>query len=272
MHSTVSRWLIGLLLVLVPCAAQSKVVYVNKNASGATHDGATWATAFLTVQEGVTAAASGDEVWVAASTPAAPAYIENIMPTMNVSLYGGFNGTESDRAQRDWNANVTILDGNQTGSVLRGAVTTVDGFTIRNGKAFVGGGMEIFGSSTISHNVITANSADMMGVVVVTGFATVTNCVIAGNTGTALYTDADSVLTNNTIVGNKGSGLSAFWGTSTVYNTIIAFNDDGLVCSSFSRYVLVTAQPDSSGMRGRPSKTDWRAASREMLCFLRVAM
>ena len=68
----------------------------------------------------------GDQVWVAAGT-----YVGCITLKAGVALYGGFAGRETDLSQRDWTANVTILDGNQAGSVVtvpRGRRTTrIDG-------------------------------------------------------------------------------------------------------------------------------------------------
>jgi hypothetical protein len=84
-------------LALIAAAACAKTVYVNKNTPGPAHDGATWATACLTVQAGIDAAVSGDELWVAASAPAAPAYMENVTLKAGVPLYGGFAGAETVR-------------------------------------------------------------------------------------------------------------------------------------------------------------------------------
>jgi len=53
------------------------------------------------------------KVWVAAGT-----YVENITLKSGVALYGGFAGNETDLSQRNWAANKTILDGNQSGSVV----------------------------------------------------------------------------------------------------------------------------------------------------------
>ena len=67
-----------------------------------------------TVQAGIDAAAAvGGEVWVAAGT-----YQERITLRTCAHVYGGFAGTETQRSQRNWSANLTILDGNQAGSVV----------------------------------------------------------------------------------------------------------------------------------------------------------
>jgi len=62
----------------ITSANSAHVVFVNKNATGTVHDGASWTTAYNTVYAAVNAAHSGDEMWVAAPMPAAPAYVEKI--------------------------------------------------------------------------------------------------------------------------------------------------------------------------------------------------
>lgn len=164
--------LLSLLAAAAICApATSSILRVKSDAPGPAHDGTTWATAFLKVQDAVTSAHSGDEVWVAAGT-----YVENVQisAATPVSLYGGFGGTETVRSQRYLGPSVTILDGGGLATVvaIRAAGVTVDGFTIRNG----GGSppysgdphvLELQGSGiacaadnlVVAHNVITGNTS-----------------------------------------------------------------------------------------------------------------
>jgi len=51
------------LLILAPAYAVTH--YVDFDAPGPDHDGTSWATAYLTVQDAIAAATDGDEVWVA---------------------------------------------------------------------------------------------------------------------------------------------------------------------------------------------------------------
>jgi hypothetical protein len=81
-------WLIVLLYLMAGHCVQASVVYVSKNAPGPTHDGTSWATAFITVQAAVDAAAPGDEVWVAESAPRLPAGIAGI-PDLARTLAAG---------------------------------------------------------------------------------------------------------------------------------------------------------------------------------------
>ena len=103
-------------LAVGAAAVQAGTIYVSPSGNDA-NDGLTWPTAKATVQAGLNAAASGDQVWVAAGT-----YVGCITLKAEVALYGGFAGDETDLSQRDWTANETILDGNQAGSVVTIAV------------------------------------------------------------------------------------------------------------------------------------------------------
>src|SRR2546430_10491301 len=135
-----AQWLRALALAtfLTTPATIAKTIYVNANQTNSAPDGLTWATAFNTVQSSAAAASPGDEIWVAAS-----AYFENITLRHDVAIYGGFRGVETNLNQRNWTTNVTILDGNQTNSVIvvepgAGNATRIDGFLIRNGRAING--------------------------------------------------------------------------------------------------------------------------------------
>ena len=83
---------------------------------------------------GIEAAAAGrGEVWVQEGT-----YSERITLRDYAHVYGGFAGGETQRSYRDAAAHVTVLDGGQAGSVVTATVlgcglSTLDGFTVRNG-------------------------------------------------------------------------------------------------------------------------------------------
>lgn len=140
-----------------------KIIFVKKTAVGPTHDGSSWDYAYQTIQQAINAAVSGDEIWVAADT-----YYERIALKNGVGLYGGFTGsTETQRNQRDWETNETIIDGQDgnsvvtAGSTITSSTTTIDGFTIQNGTSTSsGGGIYCIQSSPlIKNNKITSNNA-----------------------------------------------------------------------------------------------------------------
>ena len=246
-------------------SAVAATVYVSPTGNDS-NAGLTWATAKRTVQDGLNAAVSGDQVWVAAGT-----YAQRITLKAGVGLYGGFSGTESELTQRNWIANVTILDGSRAGIVVTspsGATdsTCIDGFTIRNGAAVSAGGICCNSSSpTISNNTITANSANTGGGVYcsfssptishnfITGnvagagsgcggaiycsssYPIIRNNAITGNSavsGGGIYCNSSSpAISNNTITANsanRGGGLYCDNSASPITNNIFAYNSSGI--------------------------------------------
>jgi len=92
------------------------------------NDGSGWGSAKRTIQAGIELAAiGGGEVWVEAGT-----YPERIILRSPVCLYGGFQGSEINLQQRNWTANLAILDGGSFGSVVTASHLSswcaIDGF------------------------------------------------------------------------------------------------------------------------------------------------
>ena len=139
---------------------QMSTVYVNANSTGA-EDGRSWNTAFKTLQPAIELAyRSKAEIWVAKGTYKPTDGTDRTVSIQlrdNVSLLGGFTGSETSSDQRNITTNVTTLSGdigaeNQLSDnsyhVLVGANgASLDGFVIAfgnaNGQAFhaKGGGM-----------------------------------------------------------------------------------------------------------------------------------
>ncbi len=228
-------------------------------------DGSSWTLAKRSVTAGIQAASVlGGDVWVQAGT-----YCERILLAPATHVYGGFIGTETTRDERDWRANVTILDGQRQGTVVtadRGWTPgTLDGFTVTNGSGTNGGGISITCSSpTIAHNAICGNVASSQGggLYLSQSSATIAHNLITGNTartGAGFYIERSAlVIAGNAITGNSatghggglmlsGSGTTAISGntvvgngaplsgalyvagTVAIANTIIAFNSSGIV-------------------------------------------
>jgi len=210
-------------LLSLVSAAHAKVVHVSAGQiTNTAPDGLSWTTAFVTVQAGLDAAVTGDEVRVAAGT-----YAENITLKNGIALYGGFAGTETNFVQRNWSNNVTTLDGRQTNSVIlvqpgAGQTTRIDGFTIRNGflsgSSDKGGGIVCSDSSpVIANNIISSNSAPSGGgIYCFRSAAIVTNNVIAQNSGFSgggIYClDSSATIAHNVISGNRGATFPAGFG------------------------------------------------------------
>lgn len=93
-------------------------------------DGTSWATAFDDLHEGLAAAVSGDEVWIAEGVyrPAPEAGDRAIVyrQPAGVALYGGFQGVETSREERDYEEHRTILSGDLNDNDRRGFLYMVE--------------------------------------------------------------------------------------------------------------------------------------------------
>lgn len=204
-----STSLIATLLVVASHAAAS-TLFVNESAAPG-GDGAAWTTALDNLQDALAAAGPGSgvtEIWVAAGryTPSASDATASFALRNGVALYGGFVGSETFLEQRNWQINVTVLDGDiggddvvgsgqfwyanwnintaNVGHVVDGsgtdATAVLDGFTIANGGTgpvgtpagdplMFGGGIYCIGGSPTVRN------------------CTFTHCLAAFAAGGAVY-------------------------------------------------------------------------------------
>ncbi|MCX8064619.1 MAG: PKD domain-containing protein [Candidatus Hydrogenedentes bacterium] len=109
-------------------------------------DGLTWDSAYTTIQEGINKAyeLGGGEVWVAGgiydevrNNPYGALVLREL-----VKLYGGFSGNEISLSQRNFNTNVTVIDGSKSRAgepawhvLLGDNYCEIDGFVIKGGIA-----------------------------------------------------------------------------------------------------------------------------------------
>ncbi|HUV05743.1 MAG TPA: right-handed parallel beta-helix repeat-containing protein [Armatimonadota bacterium] len=224
------------LLLVVSSSAAAGTVYVKWDSPGPQH-GNSWATAYHTIQQGINDADVGnEEVWVARGT-----YLERIILKDGVSVYGGFAGTETERGQRDFRSNETVIDRQQSGSVVTASnVTTgaIDGFTIRNGRATSGGGIYCYYSSpAISNNTITGNSAGWGGGIYCSHSSpAISNNAITGNSacqggGICCFYYSSPAISNNAITGNsacQGGGICCGRSSPAISNNVVVFNSSGI--------------------------------------------
>ncbi len=149
-------------------ASAQNVLYVHDSASGSA-TGASWDDAFVYLQNALAVAVNGDEIWVATGryTPDLgrdftegdrSAWFEI---SAVIGLYGGFQGGETERSQRDPSLNETVLSGDLLNNDLESDfpngpsraensgkvifvpeifglpaedITTIDGFTIEGSQ------------------------------------------------------------------------------------------------------------------------------------------
>lgn len=124
----------------VPSAIPGTHAFVNAAHTTGTRDGKSWATAFTSVQDALASGAA--EIWVARGTYTSGTDRSSTFQLgKGGALYGGFAGSETQRGQRDWQRNPTILDGRGAYHVVTGADDAVlDGFIITCGSAMGGEG------------------------------------------------------------------------------------------------------------------------------------
>ena len=184
-----SFWLAGLVAAVLAMAAQGDVLYVDVDATAGANTGESWADAYTDLQTALTAAESGDEVWVAEGIykPSLPAGRDATFQLENgVALYGGFDGAETFRSQRRWSSHETTLSGDigtvsdasdnaytVVTSSSNDATAILDGFTVTAGNADqavggnprgCGGGMyNVSSSPTVAHCVFEDNDANVSG-------------------------------------------------------------------------------------------------------------
>ncbi|MBN1788304.1 MAG: hypothetical protein JW806_07910 [Sedimentisphaerales bacterium] len=217
------------------------------------------------LQDGINAAQANNlEVWVVAgryypTTTANRTVSFNMTP--GVSIYGGFNGTETQRSQRNWNTNQTILSGDigTQGSssdnsyhVVKGATGSVlDGFTITDGRANgltpdgYGGGMYNDANSPVVNNCIFYNNYADAGGGIYNNISSpvVTNCTFSQNSsyeggGMYNYQGTPSV-TNCTFTENStsytGAGLYNYESNAIITNCIL-WNNTAIDNSQIDEY------------------------------------
>jgi hypothetical protein len=219
--------LVALALAFMAPAHGAGVFRVDAASTAATPDGQSWDTAYPTLQAATDAAstAGGGELWVKAGRYTFAASEGSVLSMKEgVDLYGGFTGSETDRAQRNWAANTTLISGENHASCVIGADSaTLDGCTVAFGTAPWGGGM--FGGTAVNC-FFTGNSAvDTY----LTGFGgaiyngTATNCTFTANTAVYGGGIAGGTATNCIFIRNaatNGGGVS----NSTVVNCTFTGN------------------------------------------------
>ncbi|MEM7512866.1 MAG: right-handed parallel beta-helix repeat-containing protein, partial [Bacteroidota bacterium] len=99
----------------VSCQSES-ILYVDIDANGE-DDGSSWENAYTDLQEALAVARACEnvqEIWIAEGMylPTDDLNVEISFELVEgVSMYGGFNGTETSLAQRDWTLHPTLLSG-----------------------------------------------------------------------------------------------------------------------------------------------------------------
>jgi predicted outer membrane repeat protein len=233
--------------------------YVDFSAVG-NDVGTSWENAYHNLQDALTAAEPGEEIWVASGiyTPGFTREASFVLKH-GVAVYGGFNGTETYRSQRNWRANTTVLSGEignpsiktdnvyhvvQTESTYQNPVdetTILDGFTIMGGYADGlnnpidkgGGFLNEYGYPTLVNLNFIDNYALNHGGAIASQYndqpLTVINSTFSGNSAThnagGIANIARVVVVNCSFISNSGNNGGGIVGISSsrteIHNTIL---------------------------------------------------
>lgn len=213
-------------------------VYVKHNAIGL-NDGTSWENAFVDLDSAINATSSG-QIWVAVGIYIPSTNLQGETPSNerektfrlkeNVAIYGGFNGSETNLSDRDWNENKTILSGDigiegdstdNTYHVVSAEYadldlsTILDGLIIRDGYSY----------SQYSGAGIYVNQTSG-------GKFIIRNCIVENNysyrDGGGLYVfNSDPIIENNIFRNNQafeGGGMYLFYSDAIVQNNEIINN------------------------------------------------
>ncbi len=245
-----------------PVPSVPGVLYVSPTAVGG--DCTSWLKA-CTLKKALVKSRSGNEIWVMVGVykPANDAdRSASFALKSGVAIYGGFNGTEFKREQRDWQANATILsgdiddndtntDGNyiaETAVDIKGdnswnvvigngtnATAVLDGFIIT--AAQYGGMSNLSGSPTLINLVFSGNTnpvGDGGGMKNISSNPTLTNILFSGNTALSgggisnvdksNLTLMDVTFNSNTASWYSGGGLHNLDSNLKLFN--VAFNEN----------------------------------------------
>ncbi|MFI5173194.1 MAG: choice-of-anchor Q domain-containing protein, partial [Chitinophagales bacterium] len=172
-------------------------IFVKQNATG-NNDGTSWKNAFTKFQDALDYADNGDQIWIAEGnyTPEGPSPdSSHFLSKKAVSIYGGFEGTESDLSQRNWQTFRTIINGDILGDD-QDSTNRLDN----------------------AHHVLIINNGD--------GETTLDGLIFSGGRGALYILNTDVKIRNCTFWDNDGeygSGLFAR-NSDSISNTLVIKN------------------------------------------------
>ncbi len=222
-------------------AAEAAVIFVRASQTLATplQTGASWATAFKDLQNGLAAASTGDEIWISQGTYKPTSGTDRTVSFVlknGVNLIGGFAGNETLLSQRDILVHRTILSGEIGGAttadnsfhVVRASslssLTIVDGVTIQDGNA---NGLPTQ-SETVASAVFSTSSSVTLSSCVIRNNKATSQAAILSNSG---FADRRVILFQCLIAGNQTGPAVSIQGIGggTISQCTIANNAGGVV-------------------------------------------
>jgi hypothetical protein len=116
-----------------PAGGGASIIHVDGDAAGV-ENGSSWLNAYTTFEDGLAAAGGGtNTIWIAKGTYSYGLTFD--ITSSGIEIYGGFDGSETNVTQRDWDAHEVLLDGQGTRRVIDIQTDNVilDGLVITNG-------------------------------------------------------------------------------------------------------------------------------------------
>lgn len=241
--------LIGLFLILAVHLTASRTVRANPGvlyaAPTAQGNGncSNWDNA-CTVQTALAQAQSGDEIWVRAGVHYPGTTVTATFALTNgVALYGGFAGMETQRDERNWQSNLTVLSGDVDHNDITDPTGIVsDTANIQGNNAYhviTGSGTD--NTAVLDGLVITAGKANGTteteqqggGMININGSPTVINTTFVGNAATQNgggmrnYNSTDPKITNVIFRANAaqfGGAMSNHYSNPDLKNVVFVSN------------------------------------------------
>jgi predicted outer membrane repeat protein len=211
---------------------QKVPICVDLSSTAVNPDGRGWKNAYKTIQDAITNAPAGSEIWIKKGTYNIPSAITIVK---NISLYGGFDGNESRRDDRSSDSSLTVITAssvltynipNNNGSKNE---SVIDGVTFTNGSEYaisIGGYSSVTIRNSIFSNITTTG---LMGAIYNIEFAdlVVSKCTFINNKATngvggAIYIIGSHAvkISNSTFTGNSALEGGAIVNIGTANVTI----------------------------------------------------
>jgi len=208
-------------------AIPAKIVYVNLNATGS-NTGTSWANAYSSLDTALyymrQDPSTNYEVWIAKGTYHPVNKQSNFLTGQNTSLYGGFNGTETNVSQRNASANPTILSADLDDNDDQGIYTdNCESLLHPSGPGLLLDSLTLTGAVSSGHGQSGPAISSNAGAITLNNCRIVNNFVQNGNTapagfyggyaGACWFSYIDVTMTN-CYIGNNHTGTGAPTATS----------------------------------------------------------
>ncbi|MDR6763457.1 parallel beta-helix repeat protein [Flavobacterium sp. 2755] len=234
--------LLSVLLFLIIFKSNSQIIYVKNDATGL-NNGTSWQNAFTDLSTAINSTSNG-QIWVAQGIYKPTTDVNGQVPSdvklntfnlkLNIAIYGGFSGVETDLNQRNWVLYQTILSGeigdeNEYNDNIQHVFsseyvnltsnTILDGLTIKGGYARNSNGGGIYvnqtsdGSFKIKNCILEENYAvgEGGGLYVFNSNPIIENCIFRKNkayTGGGMYLwYSDAIISNCQIYDNRADNF-----------------------------------------------------------------